>query len=172
MQARIISATNRDLAKALREGAFREDLFYRLRTVPITIPPLRERREDIPLLIEHFLARFNKKYQKEVRGLDPKVLRLFMTHSWPGNVRELERLLEHAFVFVKGPVIFLNNLPAMDEFFQERTVESLSDREVELDRETIRNALNRTGGRREEAAAFLGLSRTSLWRRMKQFELI
>ncbi|MBI4763315.1 MAG: sigma 54-interacting transcriptional regulator [Deltaproteobacteria bacterium] len=171
MQARIISATNRDLAKALREGTFREDLFYRLRTVPITIPPLRERREDIPLLIDHFLARLNKKYHKEVRGLDPKVLRLFMTHHWPGNVRELERVLEHAFVFVKGPVIFLNNLPAMDEFFQERKVETLSDREIELDRQTIQKALNRTGGRREEAAALLGLSRTSLWRKMKQFEI-
>jgi PAS domain S-box-containing protein len=172
MQARIISATNRDLAKALREGAFREDLFYRLRTVPITIPPLRERREDIPLLIEHFMALFNKKYKKEVRGLDPKVLRLFMNHPWPGNVRELERVLEHAYVFVKGPVIFLNNLPAMDEFFQERKVENLSERGIDLDRETIQNALNRTSGRREEAAALLGLSRTSLWRRMKQFELI
>ena len=172
MQARIISATNRDLAKALREGVFREDLFYRLRTVPITIPPLRERREDIPLLIEHFMTRFNKKYKKEVRGLDPKVLRLFMTHSWPGNVRELERVLEHAYVFVKGPVIFLNNLPAMDEFFQERKIESLPERGSDLDRETIQNALNRTGGRREEAAVLLGLSRTSLWRKMKQCELI
>ena len=172
MQARIISATNRDLAKALRKGTFREDLFYRLRTVPITIPPLRERREDIPLLIEHFMPRLNKKYKKEVRGLDPKVLRLFMTHSWPGNVRELERVLEHAYVFVKGPVIFLNNLPAMDEFFQERNIERLPERGGDLDRETIQNTLNRTGGRREEAAALLGLSRTSLWRKMKQFELI
>jgi PAS domain S-box-containing protein len=172
MQARIISATNRDLAKALREGNFREDLFYRLRTVPITIPPLRERREDIPLLIEHFMTRLNKKYKKEVRGLDPKVLRLFMSHPWPGNVRELERVLEHAYVFVKGPVIFLNNLPAMDDFFQERSIETMTGRESALNRETIQNALTRAGGRREEAAAFLGLSRTSLWRKMKQFELI
>jgi PAS domain S-box-containing protein len=172
MQARIISATNRDLAKALREGNFREDLFYRLRTVPITISPLRERREDIPLLIEHFMTRFNNKYKKEVRGLDPKVLRLFMTHRWPGNVRELERVLEHAYVFVKGPVIFLNNLPAMDEFFQERKTGTLPELGIDLDRETIQNTLNRTGGRREEAAALLGLSRTSLWRKMKQFDLI
>jgi PAS domain S-box-containing protein len=172
MQARIISATNRDLAKALREGIFREDLFYRLRTVPITIPPLRERREDIPLLIEHFMTRLNKKYKKDVRGLDPKVLRLFMTHPWPGNIRELERVLEHAYVFVKGPVIFLNNLPEMDEFYQERKVENLSERGTEIDRETLQKALNRTNGRREETAALLGLSRTSLWRKMKQFKLI
>jgi PAS domain S-box-containing protein len=171
MQARIISATNRDLAKALRDGIVREDLFYRLRTVPITLPPLRERREDIPLLIEHFMARLNKKYQKEVRALDPKVLRLFMTHPWPGNVRELERVLEHAFVFVKGHVIFLNNLPAMDEFLQERKAEAQPIRGVEFNREAIQNALVRAGGRREEAAALLGVSRTSLWRRMKQFGL-
>ncbi len=172
MQARIISATNRDLAKALRDGIMREDLFYRLRTVPITLPPLRQRREDFPLLVEHFMSRFNKKYRKEVRALDPKVMSLFLTHSWPGNVRELERVLEHAYVFVKGPVIFLNNLPAMDEFFQERKLESLPVRGRDLDHHTIQNALNRTGGRREEAAALLGVSRTSLWRKMKQFGLI
>lgn len=171
MQARIISATNRDLAKALREGMFREDLFYRLRTVPITLPPLRERREDIPLLVEYFMARLNKKYKKEVRVLDPKVQRLFMTHPWPGNVRELERVLEHAYVFVKGPVIFLNNLPAMDEFLQERKLEGIQENSGESDSQAIQKALTRAGGRREEAAALLGLSRTSLWRKMKQFGL-
>lgn len=171
MEARIISATNRDLAKALREGTVREDLFYRLRTVPITLPPLRHRREDIPLLVEYFMAHFNKKYQKEVRGLDPKVLRLFMAHPWPGNVRELERVLEHAFVFVKGPVIFLNNLPAMDEFFQERKLMDNLEGTGEVDRNTIQNALARSGGRRKEAAAILGVSRTSLWRLMKQLDL-
>jgi PAS domain S-box-containing protein len=171
MQARIISATNRDLAKALREGIVREDLFYRLRTVPITLPPLRQRREDISLLIEYFIARLNKKYHKEVRALDPKVLRLFMTHPWPGNVRELERVLEHAYVFVKGHVIFLKNLPAIDEFFHERKLKALPTEGGELDSETIQNALTRAGGRREGAAALLGLSRTSLWRKMKQLTL-
>ncbi len=118
------------------------------------------------------MTHLNKKYKKEVRGLDPRVLRLFMTHPWPGNIRELERVLEHAYVFVKGPVIFLNNLPAMDEFFQERKAKIMPERGVDLDRETIQNALNRTNGRREEAAALLGLSRTSLWRKMKQFSII
>jgi PAS domain S-box-containing protein len=171
MQARIISATNRDLVKALREGIVREDLFYRLRTVPITLPPLRQRREDIPLLVEHFMAFFNKKYHKEVRALDPKVMRLFMKHPWPGNVRELERVLEHAYVFVKGHVIFLNNLPAMEEFIQETQAEVSPEVGGEHDRQTIERALARAGGRREGAAAFLGISRTSLWRRMKQLGL-
>lgn len=171
MQARIISATNRDLVKALHEGTFREDLFYRLRTVPITLPPLRERREDIPLLVEYFKTRLNKKYGKEVRGLDPKVLRLFMTHPWPGNVRELERVLEHAYVFIKGPVIFLQNLPAMDEFLNERKLSDGAETNGNFNRNTIQNALTRSGGRRQEAAALLGISRTSLWRLMKQFGL-
>jgi PAS domain S-box-containing protein len=171
MQARIISATNRDLAKALREGTFREDLFYRLRTVPINIPPLRERKEDIPLLIDHFITRFNDKYKKEVRGVDPKVLRLFLTHPWPGNVRELERVLEHAYVFVKGPVIFLNHLPAMDEFTAERRPDPISISSESLDRETIQLTLAKVKGKREEAANLLGISRTSLWRKMKEFGL-
>jgi PAS domain S-box-containing protein len=171
MQARIISATNRDLARALREGAFREDLFYRLRTVPITLPPLRKRPEDIPLLVEHFMARLNKKYSKEVRALDPKVLRHFMSYPWPGNVRELERILEHAYVFVKGPVIFLKNLPAMNEFLKERKPEPMTKGVEPDDRTTIQTALDRVSGRREEAAALLGISRTSLWRKMKQLGL-
>jgi PAS domain S-box-containing protein len=170
MQARIISATNRDLARALREGTVREDLFYRLKTVPITLPPLRQRREDIPLLVEHFMARLNRKYGKEVRGLDPKVLRLFMTHPWPGNVRELERVLEHAYVFVKSPLIFLNNLPAMDEFLQERKIDASPEAGSEYDQQTIQNALSRARGRKKEAAAILGISRTSLWRIMKQLD--
>jgi PAS domain S-box-containing protein len=171
MQARIISATNRDLGRALREGAVREDLFYRLRTVPITLPPLRQRREDIPLLIEHFMVRLNRKYGKEVRGLDPKVLKLFMNHPWPGNVRELERVLEHAYVFVKGHLIFLNNLPAMDEFLQERKIEVPAEGGSEYDSRAIQNALAQARGRKKEAAALLGISRTSLWRIMKQLEI-
>ncbi len=120
MEARIISATNRDLIKALADGSFREDLFYRLRTVPITLPPLRDRIEDLPPLVEHFLGRLNQKYQKEVRGLDPKVMAQFLKYPWPGNVRELERILEYAFVFVKGPVIFERNLPSLDLLMNER----------------------------------------------------
>ena len=183
MEARIISATNRDLRVAVREGVFREDLFYRLRTVPLTIPPLKDRREDIPLLVKHFIRRLNAKYGKEVRSVDPKVMDLFQTLDWPGNVRELERVLEYAFVFVKGPLIFLSHLPDMEEF--ELTGEALYDKEMsgsrlseeepygygEEEREAIREALKRTGGRRVRAAELLGISRTSLWRRMKSMGL-
>ena len=175
MQARIISATNRNLVKALQEGAFREDLFYRLRTVPITLPPLRERLADIPLLIEHFMGRFNKKFKKEVRGLDPKVMRLFLNYGWPGNVRELERLLEHGFIFVKGPIIFMHDLPAMEELMSERLSDARlpgpSRKVKEMERDLLQRALERAGGRRSEAATLLGISRTSLWRKIKLFGL-
>ncbi|MFH1035345.1 MAG: sigma 54-interacting transcriptional regulator [Pseudomonadota bacterium] len=178
MDARIISATNRDLKAALKTGAFREDLYYRLRTVPLNISPLRQRSQDIPPLVQHFLVKLNLRFGKEVRSLDPKVLRLFMDYAWPGNVRELERMLEHAYVFVKGPVIFLRHLPEMEEFQPDGGQEGLEDwREtpaggpLEAEKERIRVALAQAGGRRAQAAVLLGLSRTSLWRRMKDLDL-
>ena len=174
MDARIISATNKDLKEALRRGEFRDDLYYRLRTVPLTIPPLRQRREDIVPLVNHFLSKLNAKTGKEVRSVDPKVLNLFMEYSWPGNVRELERVLEHAYVFVKGPVIFAKNLPPFDEFGQDgpeasEIVPAAGEGPEEAER--IRAALVRASGRRALAARELGLSRTSLWRRMKSLGL-
>jgi PAS domain S-box-containing protein len=178
MDARVISATNRDLKAALKTGAFREDLYYRLRTVPLNISPLRQRRQDIPPLVQHFLAKLNVKFAKEVRSLDPKVMRLLLDYDWPGNVRELERVLEHAYVFVKGPVIFLKHLPDMDEFqpaaYHEEQADSPEDgaaNPIEIEKERILAALQQAGGRRARAAQLLGLSRTSLWRRMKELDL-
>lgn len=175
MEARIISATNRDLIKSLAAGTFREDLFYRLRTVPITLPPLRERIEDLPLLVEHFLNRFNQKTGKEVRGVDPKVMRLFRQYSWPGNVRELERILEYAYVFVKGPVIFQRHLPNLEHLMLERGLETkkpaASGPSPGRERDRLQQALDQSGGRRREAARSLGISRTSLWRKMKSLNM-
>ncbi len=180
MDSRIISATNRDVFEALKSGRLREDLFYRLRTVPINLPPLRERREDIPLLVDHFIGLLNEKYGKDVRSVDPKVMKIFMNYDWPGNVRELERAMEHAFVFVKGPVIFERNLPDMEpprpstpppaEPVASPATKPEPSRE-EIEREAILRALQFCGGRREEAASLLGISRTSLWRKMKALGL-
>ena len=172
--ARVIAATNQDLTRALREKRFREDLYYRLRTVPVTLPPLRERLEDIPLLVDHFIRKFNAKCDKSVRSMDPKILNQFMAHDWPGNVRELERCIEHAFVFVKGPVIFERYLPSLQESRTQpsRLRSSLPCSYNPEDKEGIRQALAQTGGRRQEAADLLGISRTSLWRRMKAFDII
>jgi len=173
LQARIISATNQDLKKARKEGRFREDLYYRLRTVPLVLPPLRERPEDIPLLIDHFIQKFNAKYNKMVRSVDPKAVKRLCRYHWPGNVRELERCLEHAFVFVKGPVIFAHYLPELDdEIPPVRNWVGINrppaGRKPTLDRKTIGHALEQSNGNRQEAADLLGISRTSMWRYMKK----
>ena len=178
MDARIIAATNRDLPRAMAIGEFREDLFYRLRTVPLTIPPLRKRPEDIPLLVSHFIKVLNKRYQKQVRSVDPKVMRLFANYPWPGNVRELERVMEHAYVFVKGPAILPAYLPSLGEFWRERLRAAEDEGEEPIpggsedpERRAILEALSQAGGRRQAAADLLGISRTSLWRRMKALGL-
>ncbi|NNG01137.1 MAG: sigma 54-interacting transcriptional regulator [Desulfobacteraceae bacterium] len=177
LDARIISATNQDLNLARSEGRFREDLYYRLRTVPLHLPPLRERPEDIPLLMDHFIHQFNQKYNKRVRSVDPKVVQRLTAYSWPGNVRELERCIEHAFVFVKGPVIFAHYLPDMEDQIHLPPPSHLLPASSRTDKTAITKAtmiwaLNKCNGRRQEAAALLGISRTSMWRRMKEAALI
>ena len=172
-EGRIISATNQDLLDALSQKRFREDLYYRLRTVPLTIPSLRNRIEDIPLLTEQFIKKFNKTTGKCVRSVDPKVMRLFVNYPWPGNVRELERCIEHAFVFVKGPVIFERHLPDPHEFRQQGAIEGVP---LPLglnpnDKKSVVWALTKAAGRRQEAAGLLGISRTSMWRLMKRYGL-
>jgi transcriptional regulator with PAS, ATPase and Fis domain len=169
MEARIISATNKDLRQGIQDGSFREDFYYRLRTVPIAIPPLRERVEDIAPLVEFFLKKFNIRYKKRVMSVHPEVMQMFMHYAWPGNVRELERTLEHAYVFVKGPIIMAANLPAAEEF-QSRPQSTVPNGQTNhtSHKEAIQWALLRANGNRLEAARMLGMSRTTLWRQMKQ----
>jgi len=172
MRARIISATNQKLDQLLARGKFREDLYYRLKTVPIVIPPLRERPEDIPPLVEHFIEKFNIRYDKKVRSVDPKVMRFFEKYHWPGNVRELERSIEHAFVFVRGPVIFHRYLPNAVEFNPPPAEAAATGPIGDInDRNTILWALAQASGKRKDAADLLGISRTSMWRRMKNMGL-
>jgi PAS domain S-box-containing protein len=176
MDTRIIAATNKNLKQEVRAGRFREDLFYRLRTVPLFLPPLRNRKSDIPLLVNYFVSKFNTHYKKNVRGVDPKVLKLFHRYSWPGNIRELEHAIEHAFVFVKGPVITLSHLPELLE--KARPVNAHEPRRSsgrylwEDEKIAIENILQKTKGNRHEAARILGISRTSLWRKMKSHGLL
>jgi len=159
------------------EGRFREDLYYRLQTVPLPLPPLRKRPEDIPLLIDHFIRKYNAIYGKQVRSVDPKAVRRMSAYRWPGNVRELERCIEHAFVFVKGPVIFAHYLPELEDGLPppSEPFTPLKDpvgRKPMLDRNALCSALDRCDGRRQEAADLLGISRTSMWRHMKRQGLI
>ncbi|MCP4748832.1 MAG: PAS domain-containing protein [Desulfobacteraceae bacterium] len=177
LDARIISATNQELGLAMQQGRFREDLFFRLRTVPMTLPPLRDRIEDIPLLVDEFIKTFNRRYNKNVRSIDPKALKMLSEYCWPGNVRELERCLEHAFVFVKGPVIFAHYLPKFHDSIPNRSDVSIPSgnifgRKAKLTRSILIQALEKSGGNRKEAAAMLGISRTSIWRYMKRHSLL
>lgn len=176
LEARIICATNRDLTQALENGSFRKDFYYRLRTVPLIIPPLRERIEDIPLLVAFFIRVFNTTFKKKVKSVTDEVMDLFSAYHWPGNVRELERTIEHAFVFVKGPVIMADKLPQLD-FLVETSLnaplpDNYSNKKISLTREAIDKALEKTNGKKKDTALLLGISRTSLWRKMKAFDLL
>uniref|UniRef100_A0A7C3Z1Y2 PAS domain-containing protein n=1 Tax=Desulfobacca acetoxidans TaxID=60893 RepID=A0A7C3Z1Y2_9BACT len=174
LEARVIAATSRNLAQEVRRGRFRMDLLYRLRTVPLYLPPLRERPEDIPLLVNHYLARFNRTYRRDVRGVDPKVMALLQQYSWPGNVRELERVLEHAFVFVKGAVITREHLPELKSPLSRSGLSRTGPDEQPAAGEvlSIQKALKRAQGKRDVAARLLGISRSSLWRKMKEYGLL
>jgi DNA-binding NtrC family response regulator len=111
VDVRLVTATNRDLLQEIGEGTFREDLFYRLNVVPIHIPPLRERREDIPLLVDHFIAKFNERLRKQIEGIDLEAIERLTAHPWPGNIRELENLMERTVLFCEGPQIHVSDLP-------------------------------------------------------------
>ncbi|MFZ5450848.1 MAG: sigma 54-interacting transcriptional regulator [Thermodesulfobacteriota bacterium] len=174
LEARVIAATSRNLSEEVRRGRFRLDLLYRLRTVSFNLPPLRERREDIPLLVNHCLGLLNRKYGKNIRGVDPKVITLFQHYSWPGNIRELERVLEHAFVFVQGAVITKEYLPELESPLPRSGLSGAPSYQSQSLSEqlTIQKALQKVQGNREAAARLLGISRSSLWRKMKAYGLL
>jgi PAS domain S-box-containing protein len=172
---RIIAATNKDLSKLVNEGKFRDDLFYRLNVVKIELPLLRERREDIPLLIDAFVQKFNAKMGKQVKGVSDEVMRTLMRYDYPGNVRELENIIEHAFVLCKGDRIDLGCLPK--EFTGDQgeiTTFEPSKEETPFQKaesEIIERTLKKYDGNRIKTAQELGLDRTTLWRKMKKYAL-
>ncbi|MFO7653323.1 MAG: sigma 54-interacting transcriptional regulator [Candidatus Krumholzibacteriia bacterium] len=166
---RIIVATHRDLAEEMRRGTFREDLYYRVNVVRVELPPLRRRKEDIPLLVEQFVTRFNRLQQRAVRGVAAEALALLMAHEWPGNVRELENAVERAFILCQDGLIDLEHLP--EEITARAAVAPTGDirhARALLDAEAIRAALARNGGNRLAAARELGIHKSTLFRRMKQ----
>ena len=171
---RIIAATNQTLTKLIARGTFREDLYYRINVVKINLPPLTERREDIPLLVDHFINQFNMKRGKKVIGIPDHVLRMFMAYDWPGNVRELENIIEHAFVLCHGPQIEREHLPR--EFVNTCEAGSgitakPSGRIKEAEAAMILDTLKRHGGRRSAAARELGIDKSTLWRKIKKYNL-
>ncbi len=166
VDVRLISATNKDLKMAVREGKFREDLYYRLNVVTIELPPLMERREDIPLLAQHFLGKFALENHKEITGFSPEAMDFIMNYHWPGNVRELENAIERAGILAKDNLITLADLP------QECLVpaHSTSLRNLrEVEREHILSVLAQAGGNYSEAARILGITRMTLYKKAKAY---
>jgi PAS domain S-box-containing protein len=164
---RIIAATNKNLDKMVKTGSFREDLFYRINVVRIKLPPLRERKEDIPLLVDHFIRRFNHLKKMLVSDISPAALAVLVSHDYPGNVRELENIIEHAFVFCRGSIIELDCLP---DNIRPKEIESLAGLASMKDLEAvfITEALRRNDFNRTRTADELGIHKTTLWRKMKK----
>jgi two-component system NtrC family response regulator len=174
VDVRILAATHRDLESAMRQGTFREDLYYRLNVVTIQIPPLRERREDIALLLEHFLKKFAAKEGREVTGLTAAARDAVMKYDYPGNVRELENIVERAVLLARGPVIDLEDLPAAlrpGERTRDAEPRHLPDVLAGIERQAIREALERHGGVQTQAAEALGISERVLRYKMKKYGL-
>jgi len=170
VDVRVIACTNQDLKQQIQQGRFREDLFYRLKVVEIQLPSLKERREDIPLLIEHFVDRFNQKFNKQILGTTTAVLDLFMQYDWPGNVRELEHTLEHAFVLCKEPLIAHRHLP-LDLTRLPTQKESDHAPAEPLNAAVLQDSLHAAAGNKTQAARQLGISRRTLYRKLAQFGL-
>jgi two-component system response regulator HydG len=171
VDVRIITATHRDLESLVSQGNFREDLFFRINVIPIYLPPLRERLDDMPLLVNHFIQRLREQSGKAITGLTPDAMRLIMDQSWPGNVRELQGALEYAFVLAEKGLIHPEHLPpkitgsAPD---RKTLVEDRSSAGTD-EKAALIAALNQTGGNQSRAAALLGVSRITVWHRMKKY---
>ena len=181
--ARIIAATNKDLEKLVNEKKFREDLYYRLNVFSITLPPLRDRKEDIPDLVEYFIFKYSHKYQKIVTGVAPDAMESLINYSWPGNVRELENAIAHAIVVSHGQIILKEHLP--QNIIGNKTKEDtskiinvkdegvvpLNDLIAKVEKDMIIKALKSTNGNKSKAARLLGISRKSLFNKIRDYNI-
>jgi len=165
---RVIAATNKNLSRMMEAGQFRQDLYYRLNIVEINVPPLRERLSDIPLLIDHFIGKFNHLRNKDISGLTPTTMNILMNHDYPGNVRELENIIEHAFVICPGGVIHPNHLPKYLHDQRPAPVVEISGTLGEMEALFIIAALKRHDWSRKNTARELGIDTSTLFRKMKK----
>ncbi len=169
VDVRVIACTNRNLKEKVRRGEFREDLYYRLMVVEVPLPPLRERMEDLPLLVDHFRQIFNEKFSKHIDGVTGDVLGRFMQYSWPGNIRELEHAIEHAFILCRGQMISPEHLPAaISDSIETEKCKSKTLRfpARTTARDDILQALQKTGGNKTEEARLLGINRRTVYRKI------
>ena len=170
VDVRVIAATNKNLREQVRRGKFREDLYYRLKVVEITMPPLRDRRDDIPLLVEHFRRRFSAMFGKDIVAVSSDVMKAFLDYLWPGNVRQLEHTLEHAFVLCRNRTITLDNLPH-DLLGGPEELDGTAITAKDDEPRAILEALEKAGGNKAKAARLLGMNRATLYRKMQKFDL-
>ncbi len=176
IEVRIVAATHQNLEKAVGEGSFREDLYYRLNVVLISLPPLRERKDDVPLLVEHFLHRYRSESGGRLKYVPPPTMDLLMRYNWPGNVRELENVIERALVMGKGDTIFAQDLPSEIQKISDLSCLtlpsgrlSLKERVGELEKELITDVLKETGWVQTKAAKLLGISRRIMRYKMEKY---
>lgn len=183
---RIIAATHQDLAKLSKDGKFREDLFYRLNVIQINIPPLRERKEDIPVLLRFFIEKYNKAFGKDVTGIDSRARAILAFYDYPGNVRELENIIQHAFNMAETEIITVNDLPGyLQQVNPFRTLEAHAGHDEKgakkhddgefllagVEKATILRAFEKYGENHTKVARALGVSRSTLWRKIKQYKI-
>jgi PAS domain S-box-containing protein len=174
VDVRIITATNKDLRGLVQAGTFREDFFYRVNVIPIHLPALRERLQDLPLLAETFFHRLKAKTGKEVQGISPEAMEVLYKHHWPGNIRELKSVFEYAFVVCnQSPIQPEHLLPSLlqSESCEDLGLPAQSSSSAEKKKQELVEALKKTGGNRTEAARLLGISRTTVWNRMRRFRI-
>jgi DNA-binding NtrC family response regulator len=176
VDTRVLSASNRNLDQLVRAGKFRQDLYYRLNVIRIELPPLRQRSEDLPLLVNHFIGKFAASTKREIKGIDPAALGVLQNHDWPGNIRELEHVLERAVLLGKDDLIGIDDLPSHITAQGERSflvgqavAKQLTLRDLE--REYIGKVLENTGGNKTEAARILGVDRTTLYRKLEEYKI-
>ncbi|MFW6323725.1 MAG: sigma-54-dependent transcriptional regulator [Desulfovibrionales bacterium] len=174
VDVRIVAATNRDLKQEVEENRFREDLFYRLNVVTLSVPPLRDRKEDIPLLAQHFLGRYAEKNRKKIKGLTPRAMDLLLHYEWPGNVRELENAMERGVILAPGEYVTERELP-LGVGGEEQGSDSSSDLRYhgesleEIEREAILETLRQAGGNKSETARILKITRATLHKKLKSY---
>jgi PAS domain S-box-containing protein len=168
---RIITATNQNLEKLIDQNLFRQDLFFRINVIPIELPSLRNRKEDIPLLISHFIQHLNRETGKSIKGIGKSAMELFLDYHWPGNVRELKNAMEYAFVTTVGSIVELENLPnkfSKDLPLEVKTIQSLDNNKMD-EKNNLIEALKMTGGNQTKAAELLQVNRVTVWNRMRKY---
>ncbi len=169
VDVRIIVATNKDLWKEVEQGNFRRDLFYRIHVIPIHLPPLRERREDIPLLVDHFIKKYSKKMSKKIKKIDPKALKKLMLYDWPGNIRELENVVEYAIVMTESEIIGEEHIILPEDV--DSKVKTFKEAKAEFEKNYLRTVLKITRGNVSQAAALAGKYRADFYKLLRKYNL-